>query len=180
MFCTNCGNRLGEGALQCSICGEPAAQILTAEELNPVQKALIVDTQRRKRKGYKFGKAGLILGIIAVVLSLACAPFVYLIFSRCEITMTDEEWIIAIFTAFFYLLAKIIAVFVEGLASASIFIVPCMLIQLTGLFLAIVGRSGYKDKKLSLPAIIVNGSGLLLQVIILAVCAGAAGTIPIR
>lgn len=180
MFCTNCGNRLDAGAGYCNICGEPAAQVLTAEELNPAQKTLLADTQRRQRKGSKFGKAGLILGIIAIVLSLACAPFVYVIFSRIELTMSGEEWILAIFTVFLYLIVKIIAVFAKGLAAASIFIAPCMLIQLTGLVLAIIGRAGYKDKKLSLPAIIVNSAGFLLQIIILAVCVGAAGGIPIR
>lgn len=180
MFCTNCGNRLDEGAGYCNICGEPAAQVLTAEELNPAQKTLLADTQRRQRKGSKFGKAGLILGIIAIVLSLACAPFVYIILSRLEIKMTDADWLLAIFTLFLYLIVKLVVVIAEGLAAASVFIVPCMLIQLTGLVLAIVGRAGYKDKKLSLPAIIVNSAGFLLQIIILAVCVGAAGAIPIR
>lgn len=180
MFCTNCGTRLDETAKFCTECGEPAAQILTAEKLNPAQKALLVDTQGRQRKGHKLGKAALILGIIAIVLSLAFAPFIYMIFSRLEMTMTGEEWVIAVFTAFIYLAIKVFAVLLEGLASASLFILPCLLIQLTGLTLAIVGRAGYKDKKLATPAIFVNAGGLLLQAIIIIVCMGASGNIPIN
>lgn len=180
MFCTNCGTRLDEGAKFCTECGQHAAQVLTAEALNPAQKVLLVDTQKRQRRGHKFGKAGLILGIIAIVLSLAFAPFIYRIFSRLEITMTNEEWVIAVFTVFIYLVIKVFAVLLEGLASASLFILPCLLIQLTGLALAIVGRAGYKDKKLATPAIFVNAGGLLLQAIIITVCVEAGGTIPIN
>lgn len=180
MFCTNCGTRLDEGAKFCTECGEPAAQVLTAEELNPAQKVLLVDTQKRQGKGRKLGKAGLILGIIAIVLSLAFAPFIYRIFSRLEMKMTNEEWVIAIFTAFIYLLLKMLALLAEGLATASLFIVPCLLVQFTGFALAIVGRAGYKDKKLSTPAIFVNAGGLLLQAIIITVCVKAGGTIPIN
>ncbi|MDE6731733.1 MAG: zinc-ribbon domain-containing protein [Oscillospiraceae bacterium] len=180
MFCTNCGTRLEEGSRFCTKCGEPAAQVLTAAELNPAQKALLVDTQSRQRKGHKLGKAALILGIIAIVLSLAFAPFIYKIFSRLDMTMTSEEWVIAIFTVFIYLAIKVLALLAEGLATASLFIVPCLLIQLTGLTLAIVGRAGFKDKKLATPAIFVNAGGLLLQVIIISICVHASGTIPIN
>lgn len=180
MFCTNCGTRLEEGALFCTNCGEHAAQVLTAEALNPAQKVLLVDTQKRQRRGYKFGKAGLILGIIAIVLSLVSAPFVYRIFSRLDMTMTSAEWVIAFITVFIYLFLKILALLAEGLATAGLFIVPCMLIQLTGLVFAIVGRAGYKDKKLSTPAIFVNAGGLLLQAIIITICVRAGGNIPIN
>lgn len=179
MFCTNCGARLGETSRFCTACGEPAAQILTGEELTPAQKAFLLNAQKRKTKGRKLGQAGLGLGIFAIVLSLAFAPFIYVIFSRLEITMTDGEWVIAIFTVFLYLLFKAVVVLFEGLATASFFIVPCLLIQITGLVLAIIGRAGYKDKKFARAAIIVNASGFLLQIIILAVCVGA-NNIPIR
>lgn len=180
MFCTNCGARLGESSGFCPACGEPAAQVLTAEALNPSQKAFLLNTQKRQLKGRRLGQVGLGLGIFAIVLSLTFAPFIYVIFSRLELTMTGEEWIIAIFTVFLYFIAKAIGVMLEGLASASLFILPCVLLQLTGLTLGIVGRAGYKEKKFSLAAIIVNGSGLLLQIIIIVVCIGMAGNIPIR
>lgn len=180
MFCTNCGARLGESSRFCPACGKPAAQVLSAEELNPAQKEFLLNTQKRQRKGRRFGQVGLFLGILAIVLSLAFAPFIYVIFSRLEMTMSGEEWIIAIFTVFIYLIVKMMGVLLEGLASVSFFVVPCMLFQLTGLALAIIGKTCYKDKKFSLAAIIVNGLGLLLQIIILAVCAGMAGNIPIK
>lgn len=180
MFCTNCGARLEDGSRFCTACGEPAAQVLTAEELNPSQKTFLLNTQKRQLKGRRLGQVGLGLGIFAIILSLTFAPFIYMIFSRLEMTMTNEEWIIAIFTVFLYFIAKAIGVMLEGLASASLFILPCLLLHLTGLTLGIVGRAGHKEKKFSLSAIIVNGSGLLLQIIILVVCIGMAGNIPIR
>lgn len=180
MFCTNCGTQLKEGSRFCTECGEPAAQVITVEAANPAQKALLVDTQSRQRKGHKLGKAALILGIIAIVLSLAFAPFIYMIFSRLDMTMTSEEWGLAIITVFLYLIIKYLGVFLEGLASASLFILPCLLIQLTGLTLAIVGRAVFKDKKLATPAIFVNAGGLLLQMIIVIVCMGAGGNVPIN
>lgn len=172
MFCTNCGTRLDEGAKFCTECGEPAAQVLTVEDVNPAQKTLLANTETRRRRGHKLGKAALILGIIGIVLSLAFAPFIYRIFSRLDMSMTSEEWGLAIITIFLYLIIKYLGVFLEGLATASLFILPCLLIQITGLVLAIVGRAGYKDKKLAPPAIFVNAGGLLLQFAIITVCMG--------
>lgn len=169
MFCTNCGSPLDEDAKFCSACGEPAARVQTAEKPSPAQNT--IDTQRM-RKGHGFGAAGLVLGIIAVALSLAFTPLVLRTFAGVTDTMAGEEWAIAFFTGFLYS-------FFMMTAKASAFIVPGTLIRLTGLVLATVGKVRYKNKKLSTAAIIVNCAGFLLQIIIIAVCAGVAGPRPI-
>lgn len=173
MFCSNCGAQLNDGASFCAKCGAPAARVVNAKAINPAQIAVPINTQERLAKGRKFGKAALILGIAAIVLSLAFAPFVYRAFSEQKMTMTGEDWLLAIFTLFIAFIVKIFGALLEGLASAVWFILPCVVLQFTGLLLALIGRVAFKDKKLSTPAIIVNASGILVQVIIFGICVAA-------
>ena len=173
MFCSKCGARLDDNARFCALCGEPAARIKIADAIAPPNAA------EQQRKGRRLAAAALILGIISIVLSLAFAPFINSIFAKMTISMSGEEWLFAIFTIFIYLIIKLFGVLLEGLASASLFILPCVLLHMTGLVLGIVSRVKFKEKKRSKPAIIVNAAAVLIQLIVLAVCVGRNSVIPL-
>lgn len=179
MFCGKCGARIDDNAQFCAFCGESAAQFRVVDKMNLPQQATQPNATEQQGKGRKLATAALILGIISIVLSLIFAPFINSIFASMSISMSGEEWLWTLVTIFFYLILKLSGVLIDALASASLFLLPCIVLHFTGLVMAIVTRCKYKEKKRSKPAIFVNVGAILLQLIILAVCIGRNSVIPL-
>lgn len=172
MFCGKCGAQINDSANFCAFCGERVAQFRVVDKTNLPQQVSPESTAAQQDKGRKIATAALILGIVSMVLSLIFAPFIYSIFANMSISMSGEDWLWAFVTVFLWLVLKMIGAFFEGLASAGVFIFPCVVLHFTGLVMAIVSRVKYKEKKRSKRAILVNVGAILLQLIILAICVG--------
>lgn len=172
MFCSNCGARLNDTANFCTECGERVAQFLVVENTPLAQQTPPASTAAQQDKGRKTATAALILGIVSMVLSLIFAPFIYSIFADISVSMSGEDWLWTFVTVFLWLVLKMIGAMFEAMASASLFILPCMILHITGLVMAIVSRVKYKEKKRSKTAMLVNVGAILLQIIILVICVG--------
>lgn len=170
MFCGKCGARLNESAHFCAFCGESVAQFQVVDKTQLSQPVSHPNSAAQQDKARKTATAALILGIISIVLSLVFAPFIYSIFSNLSVPMSGEDWALAVVTILLWLVIKMLVALFEGMASASLFILPCVVLHTTGLIMAIVSRCKYKEKKRSKPAILVNAGAMLLQFIILVIC----------
>lgn len=172
MFCGNCGARINDSANFCAFCGERVAQYRVVDKTLLVPQAPPSSAAANQDKARKTATAALILGIVSIVLSLIFAPFIYSIFSDMSVSMSGEDWLWTFVTVFLWLVLKMIGAMFEAMASASLFILPCMVLHVTGLVMAIVSRIKYKEKKRSKTAMLVNVGAILLQIIILVICVG--------
>lgn len=172
MFCGNCGARINDSANFCAFCGERVAQYRVVDKTLLVLQAPPSSAAANQDKARKTATAALILGIVSIVLSLIFAPFIYSIFSDMSVSMSGEDWLWTFVTVFLWLVLKMIGAMFEAMASASLFILPCMVLHVTGLVMAIVSRIKYKEKKRSKTAMLVNVGAILLQIIILVICVG--------
>lgn len=172
MFCGNCGARISDSANFCAFCGEQVTQFRVVYNTPLAQQTPPANSAAQQGKGRKTATAALILGIVSMVLSLIFSPFIYSIFSNMSISMSGEDWLWTFVTVFLWLVIKMIGALFEAMASASLFILPCLVLHVTGLVMAIVSRLKYKEKKRSKTAMLVNVGAILLQIIILAICVG--------
>lgn len=172
MFCGKCGARLNDSAHFCAFCGEPTAQFRVVDKAHLSQRVSPPSAPANQDKARKIATAALILGIISIVLSLIFAPFIYSIFAKMSISMSTDEWVLAVVTIFLYLVFKMLLALFEGMLSAIVFILPCVVLHTAGLIMAMVSRCKYKETKRSNPAMFVNAGASLLQFIILAICIG--------
>ena len=93
--------------------------------------------------------------------------------------MSAEDWFLAIVTVFMYLLIKLIGVMLDALASASWYILPSLVLSMTGIALGIVSREHYKVKSFGIAPILLPIGALLLQLAVVVICFCADPTIPV-
>ena len=172
MFCTKCGNPLSEGQKFCSQCGTPVGAVPATPAASEAHKP---DTGT----GRKLAIAAFVLSGLSILLSLIFAPSVYDAFSKMEVSMSDQDGVIAIATVFIYLIIKLFVVMLEALASVSWYILPSLVLSMTGLTMGIISRVHYKVKRFGIAPILLPSLALLLQLVVVAVCFGADPTIPI-
>ena len=172
MFCTKCGSLLRENQKFCSQCGTFVGATSETPATFLVHKP---DT----RTGRKLAIATFALSGLSILLSLIFAPLVYNIFAGMEVSMSAEDWVLAVVTIFMYLIIKIIGVMLDALASASWYILPSLWLAMTGLALGIISRVHYKVRSFGLAPILLPIGALLLQLVVVAICFGANSTIPL-
>ena len=93
--------------------------------------------------------------------------------------MSDRDWLFAIVTVFIYLLIKLVGAMLDALASVSWYILPSLVLSITGIAFGINSRVHYKVKSFGIAPILLPSLALLLQLVVVAVCFGADPTIPI-
>ena len=172
MFCTKCGSPLHEGQKFCGQCGAPVGAVPEPPAAHEAHK---LDTGT----GRKLAIAAFALSGLSILLSLIFAPLVYDAFSKMEISMSDRDWVFAIVTIFIYLLIKLAGVMLDALASVSWYILPSLVLSMTGIAFGINSRVHYKVKSFGIAPILLPSLALLLQLVVVAVCFGADPTIPI-
>ena len=172
MFCTKCGSPLRENRNFCSQCG---AFVGAAPETPAAFSGHKPDTRRGRRSAI----AAFVLSGLSMLLSLIVAPPIYNIFAVMEVSMSAEDWVLAVVTIFMYLIIKLIGVMLDALASASWYILPSLGFAMTGLALGIISRVHYKVKSFGLAPILLPIGALLLQQVVLAICFDANSTIPL-
>lgn len=172
MFCTKCGSLLRENQKFCSQCG---AFVGAASETPAAFSVHKPDT----RTGRKLAIAALALSGLSMLLSLIFAPLIYNIFAGMEVSMSAEDWFLAVVTIFMYLIIKLIGVILDALASASWYILSSLGLAMTGLALGIISRVHYKVRSFGLAPILLPIGALLLQLVVVAICFGANSTIPL-
>ncbi|MDE7280379.1 MAG: zinc ribbon domain-containing protein [Ruminiclostridium sp.] len=184
MFCTKCGSPLTENGKFCSQCGAAVGENPVNSETSAVPKTSEPTAAQSVQKpdtgtGRKLAITAFVLSGLAMLLSLIFAPYVYKIFSEMEISMSDEDWVLAIVTIFMYLLIKLFGAMLDALASASGYILPSLVLAMTGLALGILSRVKYKVKSFGVAPILLPVGALLLQLVVLVVCFNANPTVPI-
>ena len=172
MFCTKCGSLLRENQKFCSQCGA----FVGATSETP---ATILVHKPDTRTGRKLAIATFALSGLSMLLSLTFAPPIYNIFAGMEVSMSAEDWILAVVTIFMYLIIKLIGVMLDALASASWYILPSLGLAMTGLAFGIISRVHYKVRSFGLAPILLPIGALLLQLVVLAICFCANSTIPL-
>lgn len=172
MFCTKCGSLLRENQEFCSKCG---AFVGATSETPATFLVHNPDT----RTGRKLAIATFALSGLSMLLSLIFAPLVYNIFAGMEVSMSTEEWVLAVVTIFMYLIIKLIGAMLDALASASWYIFPSLVLAMTGIALGIISRVHYKVRSFGLAPILLPIGALLLQLVVVAICFDANSTIPL-
>lgn len=193
MFCTKCGSQLADTAKFCTTCGEPTAVHPSGQTLSPMPTgqafAPVANTQinsyvriprQAPNQSSKMPIVAMVLGIASFVLLLVFTPFVYSAFRNMSITLTDEEVVLMIITAFLYVIFKALAAFLEGLVSVSLFLLPCVSLGVAGLTVAIVSCAKNKGCKSNKAALFVNIGALVAQFMVVAACIGLSGDITIN
>lgn len=172
MFCTKCGSPLHDNQKFCNQCG---AFVGAASEA----PATFLVRKPDNRTGRKLAIAAFVLSGLSMLLSLVFASSVYHIFAGMEVSMSAEDWFLAIVTVFMYLLIKLIGVMLDALASASWYILPSLVLSMTGIALGIVSREHYKVKSFGIAPILLPIGALLLQLAVVVICFCADPTIPV-
>ena len=184
MFCTKCGSPLPENGKFCSQCGAAVGEKPVNSETSAVSKTSEPPAAQPVQKpdtgtGRKLAITAFVLSGLSMLLSLIFAPFIYKIFSEMEISMSDEDWVLAIVTIFMYLILKLIGAALDALASASGYILPSLVLSMTGLALGILSRVKYKVKSFGVAPVLLPVGALAVQLVVLAVCFFADPTVPI-
>ena len=172
MFCTKCGSLLRGNQKFCSQCGA----FVGATSETP---ATFLEHKSDTRTGRKLAIAAFVLSGLSMLLSLIFAPLVYNIFSGMEVSMSAEDWVLAVVTIFMYLIIKIIGAMLDALASASWYILPSLVLAMTGIALGIISRIHYKVRSFGLAPILLPIGALLLQLVVVAICFDANSTMPL-